>query len=808
MRELPLALMAMAAYRQFILFKSVPSETRPGKTDKLPIDWRTGRKHDHQDSSIWLSFQEANELVERWGEPFGVGFSFNESDPFWFLDIDSCATPTGWAPHAQQACAALAGCAIEVSGSGTGLHLFGIGRPPAHGCKNEPLKMEFYHTGRFAALTGIEARGSAAIDFTPVLSSIVALYFPPDSSSAGPLEWTTSPVPEWNGITDDNELIRRAMGSRTVASTFGAKASFADLWLADANELKKAFPDDSRPYNESQADGSLAQHLAFWTGKDCERVHRLMYQSGLVREKWDRADGQFGTYLHRTIVGAVARQIDVFQAAEPALSPSPLPAPGASATEPTAPGITAIEGSRIVGVDAQRNLFGGVTYITNSHRVLIPGGHVLKPDQFRVLYGGYTFQMDVNNERMSRDSWEAFTQSQILTYPKVNGSCFRPDLPAGAVVTQDGQTFVNTYVPVDVPRKAGDPTPFLNHLAKVLPNEHDQRILLSYMAACIQHKGVKFQWAPLLQGVEGNGKTLFTRCVAEAIGRRYVHWPKASKLAKEFNAWMVNKLFFAVEDIYVPDARREVIEELKPMITGGDGLEIEAKGVDQISADICGNFMFNSNHRDAIKKTGNDRRFCVLFSAQQESADLARDGMAGDYFPNLYKWLRADGYAIVSEYLHTVQIPAEFGLEECLRYRAPISSTTGEAISASTGNVEQEILEAVAQELPGFAGGWVSSIYLTRLLENMGLARKISFTRRHEMLEQMGYCLHPALVNGRVNNTILPDGGKPRLYIRRDTLAIQLTSPAEVAKYYEATNNHRAEPAYKLPFRGHLGANA
>ena len=241
---------------------------------------------------------------------------------------------------------------------------------------------------------------------------------------------------------------------------------------------------------------------------------------------------------------------------------------------------------------------------------------------------------------------------------------------------------MNTYVPVSVPRKEGDVTPFLTHLSRVLPDPRDQVILLSYMAACVQHKGVKFQWAPLLQGVEGNGKTLFTRCVAEAIGRRYTHWPRASQLSKNFNAWMVNRLFYAVEDIYVPDARREVIEELKPMITG-ENLEIEAKGVDQTSGDICGNFMFNSNHRDAIKKTGNDRRFCVLFAAQQEASHLQRDGLGGSYFPDLYRWLRADGYAIISEFLHTYAIPQELNpAGEC--QRAPITSSTATAIQAST----------------------------------------------------------------------------------------------------------------------------
>lgn len=800
MRELPLALAPLTAYRQFIVFKTVPSAMRPGKTDKLPIDWRSGAVVSAHDPAIWLDSATAIATANAWGAPFGVGFVFTEADPFWFLDIDNCLMPDGqWAPHAQQVCAALPGCAIEVSGSGQGLHLFGIGRPPVHKIKNEPLKMEFYHAGRFAALTGDRAQGSVALDFTAVLSALVALYFPPDADT-GPAEWTAGPAPEWNGIKDDAELIRAALASRTVASTFGNKASFADLWFADERELAKAFPDQGRPYNESQADGSLAQHLAFWTGKDCERILRLMRMSKLVRDKWERED-----YLPRTILGAVARQIDVFQASGLAVSPSALPMAPASPTEPVAPATVAIEGSRIKGLEGQRQLFAGVTYITDTHRALIPGGHVLKPEQFRVVFGGYSFQMDANNEKMTRDAWEAFTQSQILVHPKVNGSCFRPDLPAGAVVIRNGQSFVNTYVPMEGPRLAGDPTPFLEHLAKVLPDKRDQAILLSYMAAVCQRKGLKFQWAPLLQGVEGNGKTLFTYCVAHAIGRRYTHFPRASQLQARFNSWMVGKLFYAVEDIYVPDARREIIEELKPMITG-DNLEIEAKGIDQTSADICGNFMFNSNHRDAIKKTGNDRRFCVLFSAQQEASDLQRDGMHGNYFPRLYTWLRADGYAIVSDFLYRYDIPAEFDpAAEC--QRAPISSTTGEAIQASTGTVEQEILEAVAQELPGFAGGWISSIYLTRLLENMGLARKIAHSRRTEMLDSMGYIVHPALKEGRTNNPVLPDGGKPRLYIRRDALAIQLANPVEVAKYYEATNNHRAEPAYRLPFKGHLAGS-
>lgn len=779
----------MGAYRQFIVYIAQPSRTRPGKTDKFPVDFRSGRVANAHDAAIWTDYATAIAYAATWGAPYGVGFVFTEADPFWFLDLDNCLLPDGsdWSPLAKSLCGAFAGAAIEVSQSGRGLHIFGTGRPPVHGCKNEPLGLEFYHAGRFVALTGTSASGNAAFDASAILPALVAQYFPPDPGQFMEQAWTEEPAPEWRGPADDDELIRRALRSQSTAAAFGGRASFADLWNCNLEALARCYPDPVRVYDASSADAALAQHLAFWTGKDCARIERLMRASKLARDKWERED-----YLPRTILGAVGRQFEVLtdKAPEPVAGAPDSPAPSAT-DEPPRP--TMVQGSTFANNDEQVRMFAGCVYIRDLHRVLVPGGHILKPEQFKVAFGGYTFTMDTANEKTTRDAWEAFTQSQAYRCPRADAPCFRPDLAPGAIVQRGGQVFVNTYWPVDIPRQVGDATPFLTHLAKILPDERDRLILLAYMAACVQHKGVKFQWAPLLQGVEGNGKTLFTRCVAEAVGRRYVHWPKASKLSKEFNAWMLGKLFYGVEDIYVPDQKREIIEELKPMITGGDGLEIEGKGVDQISADVCGNFMFNSNHKDAVRKTQNDRRFCVLFSAQQQAADLARDGMDGDYFPRLYDWLRAEGYAIVSELLHTWPIPDEYNPATGCQ-RAPVTTATAAAIAASTGGVEQEIQEAIAQGLPGFCGGWISSIQLDRLLEKLGAARRVTHSKRKEMLHDLGYGYHPALVDGRVNNLVLPDGGKPRLFIRNDSPARHIAGAAEAAKAYEQANNSGRVP--------------
>lgn len=789
MRELPAAFAAMGKYRQFIVYVAAPSQSRPGKTDKFPCDFRTGRVASAHDAAIWTDAKTAIAAATSWGQSFGVGFVFADSDPFWFLDLDDCLLPDGsdWSPLAKQLCGAFAGAAVEISQSGCGLHIFGAGRPPVHGCKNIPLGLEFYHAGRFVALTGQGAAGDCSVDFTHLLPSLVAQYFPPDAAQAMEQGWTIEPCEDWRGPEDDDELIRRALRSHSVAAAFSGRASFADLWTANLEVMQRCYPDPVRTYDASSADAALAQHLAFWTGKDCERILRLMHRSGLARDKWERED-----YLPRTILGAIGRQFEVLtdKAPEPVAGAADGPFPSASAETPKPALVT---GSTFAGTAEQMEMFAGCVYIRDTHRVLIPGGSMLKPDQFKVAFGGYTFTMDSANEKTTRDAWEAFTQSQAYRCPRADATCFRPDLPAGAIVQRGGQTFVNTYWPVEVPRKVGDVTPFLTHLEKVLPNDRDRQILICYMSACVQHKGVKFQWAPLLQGVEGNGKTLFTRCVAEAVGRRYVHWPKASKLAAQFNSWMIGKIFYGVEDIYLPDSRAEVFEELKPMITGGDGLEIEGKGVDQISADICGNFMLNSNHEDAVRKTQNDRRICTLFSAQQQADHLMRDKMDGDYFPKLYDWLRADGYAIVSELLHTYPIPDEFNPATGCQ-RAPTTTSTARAIAASLGGVEQEVMEAIAQGLPGFCGGWVSSIQLDRLLERLGAARRVTHHKRKAMLHDMGYDYHPAFVEGRVNNLVLPDGGKPRLFIHRTAHPKLIQTPAEAAKAYELANNHNRVP--------------
>jgi P4 family phage/plasmid primase-like protien len=325
------ALHALTAHHRFIVYKLTPSKNRPGKIDKLPVDHRTGRvmlkDADWQnDPAAWTDADTAIAVAARLGPSHGVGFLFRAEDPFFFfLDIDNCLQPNGtWSPVAVDLYQRFSGAAVEVSQSGRGLHIIGRALAvPHHGCKNIARGLELYHEGRFVALTGTSAAGDASADLTGALVDVIAKYFPPSATAAALPTVGDGPRPEWNGPTDDDELIAkalasggnlagRAFGDKAKAMRSGDKASFAALWTAEADVLGRVHPDtggdQGRAYDASSADAALALRLAFWTGCDMPRMERLMRRSALARDKWDK----HSSYMQRTILNATGLCKEVY----------------------------------------------------------------------------------------------------------------------------------------------------------------------------------------------------------------------------------------------------------------------------------------------------------------------------------------------------------------------------------------------------------------------------------------------------------------------------------------------------------------
>jgi hypothetical protein len=685
------------------------------KMDKIPCDGQGNPINPH-DPSQWMTRDAAQARVG--GPVSGVGFILN-GDGWFCIDLDNCrdATTGQWSAASVAIYQSFPGALAEVSVSGTGLHIFGRCDPSRLADRRNKWDgdKEWYHTGRFIALSsnGLQPIGSEWVDrdWTDQLLRFV----PRRADADGVLP--TQVDPSYTGPTDDDALIALMMRSSSTAARFGSGASVADLWNVNTAVLARVYPafDGGGGFDHSSADAALMSHLAFWTGKDMARMDRLFRRSGLMRDKYrDRDD-----YRRDTIHGAARMCKKVYDAPPKAAPVAVVPAEDEANHE------------TFLTVTEMQKYFSGCVYIRDVHRVLVPDGAMLKPEQFNASYGGHSFQMYPDGTRPTRKAFEALTECLAYQFPKGKRPIFRPDLPTGTILPDES---VNVYVVPVIRRVAGDVTPFMDFLSRLLPSKRDRDILLAYMAACVQYPGVKFQWAPVLQGTEGNGKSLVASCVAYALGPDYVHEPRASQLAEKYNGYLEAKLLMIVEEIHM-GGRREMLDELKPYITNRR-IELRGMAQEKRMIDNVANWFFCTNHKDAVLKSKNDRRYAVFFTSQQSAEDLTRDGMDGGFFPALYQWLRQDGYAYMAEWLATYAIPDALN-PATMCHRAPETSTTAEAVAASTGTIEAEIAEAIESDTVGFRGGWISSHMLDRMLRDRGF--KLSRPKIGSILNDLGY---------------------------------------------------------------------
>lgn len=776
------ALAALDQYRQFILVK------REGKIPCGPGAggvWAVGVNA--HDPANWLDRATADRTAAAWGPGYGVGFVLTPNDPFVCLDIDKALLPNGqWDERVHEALRSLPNSACEVSDGGRGIHLWmrhaGL-LPVDRVIKNTALGMELYDRERFILLGRPGATGS--IGDCPQVVNYAARYFPPKPKALPGAGANDGPREGWHGPTDDDELIARGRRLKAdIGHALGGKAHFSDLWDGNVDVLARCYPatgGGASPYDGSSVDFAMVNALAYLTGCDGPRMERLLRRWVLWRDKLERED-----YLQMTFEGACPP-------GRPILQDKPTLAEVKAQEVPPPPGAAAAGPRSLDGVSPfcepaqQAELFKGCVYVLSRHQILTPTGQLLDERRFNALHGQHVFKMDAANGKTTRKAWEAFVNSNLWDWPRVDDVYFDPSKPTGHVAVIDGERKANAYRAPRVVMVPGDIGPFMAHLELMLPDARDRESLLSWMKAQVQYPGVKFMWAPLIQGVEGNGKSLLLRIMEYAVGPRVTARPKPTELSKNFNLWIETNRFYAVDDLPAPKVDVDLLDIIKPMVTEARQA-VEPKGQDTRFADTFGNFMLTTNHKSAIRKTRNDRRIAPYFCAQQDVEDLERDGMVGDYFPRLTGWLKREGYAALAFWLATDPINPEFDpAKNCTL--APATTATQAAIEAGRDAVEELVREAIDEALPGFRGAFVSSAHLADLLERRRLAHRCPPLKRGDLMKRLGYMPHQALPDGgRASRNVVGPGGfscRPRVYVRAFSEEAGIQLPQNVMEAYD-----------------------
>lgn len=284
---------------------------------KILKNARTGGNAKSNTPSTWSSLDDALDAYNKYPARLsGIGYNFKGVTDVVGIDLDKCIDEGGnllpWAAEIVSSFDTY----TEVSPSGRGVRMFGLGRKPGDRERGKALPgVELYDgsSTRYLTVTGNHLPGTPTdvVDVTQPLTELYQRMFGAAEPAAAPPRTTPAqPV-----SLDDAELLARA-----IAAKNGAR--FAALWQGDT----------SAHSSRSEADYALVGALLFWTAGDVARVDRLFRASGLMREKWDRRTGE-RTYGALTIAKCASGQTQYYTPPRP--RPANVTAGGVVAELPT-----------------------------------------------------------------------------------------------------------------------------------------------------------------------------------------------------------------------------------------------------------------------------------------------------------------------------------------------------------------------------------------------------------------------------------------------------------------------------------------
>lgn len=224
--------------------------------------------------------------------------------------------------------------------------------------------------------------------------------------------------------------------------------------------------------------------------------------------------------------------------------------------------------------------------------------------------------------------------------------------------TFEGLPMVNAFLPERLPKAADSLDDKGNaaidlikaHIRNILGNRDEQvQLFIDWLAHQVQKIGIKVRFTPIIKGVEGDGKSLFTSVLAAAIGSSNITPVNPGELTEtKFNGFAEGSAVVALEEVRVCGHNRyDVLNAVKPFITNNTA-RIVKKGRDGYNIWNVTNYIAFTNYADALPLDDNDRRWWILFtpwSSREEMAEIVGKPLP-EYFQSLHDAIDNNGPSI------------------------------------------------------------------------------------------------------------------------------------------------------------------
>ncbi len=210
----------------------------------------------------------------------------------------------------------------------------------------------------------------------------------------------------------------------------------------------------------------------------------------------------------------------------------------------------------------------------------------------------------------------------------------KSSVPVATEIDQQGQDAIDTVK---------------RHLGFVFGGREDQiSLFIDWLAHQVQHIGRKVRFAPLIKGVEGDGKSVLSKLLKAVIGESNVKIISAEAISSNFSGWATDAAVGVLEEVRIVGHNRyEIMNKMKPLITN-DSISVHPKGFEEYNAPNTMNYMAFTNYSDALPLQETDRRWWPIFTpwnSREEMQNIVGESL-DDYFDRLHNAIETCGGAL------------------------------------------------------------------------------------------------------------------------------------------------------------------
>jgi Bifunctional DNA primase/polymerase, N-terminal/Family of unknown function (DUF5906)/Primase C terminal 2 (PriCT-2) len=230
------------------------------------------------------------------------------------------------------------------------------------------------------------------------------------------------------------------------------------------------------------------------------------------------------------------------------------------------------------------------------------------------------------------------------------------------------------------------------HFRHLISDNRERMLAESWFAHVVQTQQ-RPNWAVVLQGPEGEGKSFFLRLMQAVLGGENVNTVAANTIQDStFNSWAEGCLLNVIDEVKQSGRNRHVImNRLQTLITN-DVIEIHRKNASPFPAKNTAAYLLLTNHRDALPLMGGDSRYFVLASPRQTIEEVDEFKAANPtYYNDLFGSLEFAG--AIRKWFLDYELHPEFNAMR----RAPHSREREHAVSINKNNFQESFEEIISE---------------------------------------------------------------------------------------------------------------